>query len=140
MTSLIDKLKIKTGRRLSQTELEAALPSRLSTVDFERLPLSTPRFATIFRFKESIFHDGEKIVKNKVTYTFAETHDASERHRTHSGYYHVKDETYWYNNEGLLVESRVTTNVPAGRLLSYKQTQPISPGSFIEKTVKSFKN
>lgn len=136
MKSLVDKLMILTGRKLPQPELERARQSALSLEDFGLLALNKSRFSKPFR--EEIFKEGGAVVRHRVFYEFATTTDVSDRNRTHSGYYPIQDETDWYNYQGLLIESRVITNAPAGRLIVYKRTQPISPGSFRKKTVESF--
>jgi hypothetical protein len=132
MLNLIDRLRVMTGRKLSdadmkraETEKEEHLPGALGPSDYAG-PMT------------NIFRDADgKIVKVRVEYTFAETPDASEGYRLiHSNYYMTKSTRSFYDNEGFLTEKCISSCLPFGGSNGQKEFTYLPSGSFRWHTKK----
>jgi hypothetical protein len=129
MVDLIDMLKIATGRKLSQEQMDEAKTGDPGLFPHDCLVDKPETF-------DNIAINGDKIVRRMAKYRWCITPDTSHEEVSHRGYYVVLDEERKYNRDGLL-EERFICKMPGGLTVADRITLVYDPaGRLIGKRKK----
>lgn len=117
MTTLVDKLKIVLGRKLSEKKLaEAKINNKPED------------------YSNYLIREGDKILRRKTLFELTITAGSSYRwRRYHPNHYPVKTVDSEYDSNGLLVKKTIARNESHGSVTSYKEIKYDPAGSLFGK-------
>lgn len=128
--TLVDMLKIATGRKLSSRQMQLAEEGK---EELHFSGISPESFDGNF---DNLWIEGNNIHRRIVRYTLATRRDFSIPNKEHTMYYPVEEDKRIYDKEGLLEERIVERNHPAGWVYSAKSIAYNPPGNWFGKKRK----
>lgn len=114
MKNIIEKLKILTGRKLSEKDMKSIV--------IQHEP-----------YQDCIYREGDQIVKIKYMAPLVVSDEISHPRIKQKGNYYVGEDTNHYNNKGLLIEKNIIRIEPMGCPCKYEIIVYDKPGQFIGK-------
>lgn len=128
--TLVDKLKIALGRKLSEAQMTEAHCN-----SFDKFA----HYGNNGSYSDVLFREGDTIKRLEIVRGYTTTPDSSYPKISHTRWYTVEYVNCEYNLEGLLVKKTVSKNEPHGSVYSHKDLVYEPAGSFFGRRVKEKK-